>query len=109
VEYRVAVWADFSRAEFTMYVHAPSPGMALFSGTVDAERVTATKWTKAWYSDADLRIAVKDDATKALIAKNTTRDHPKTVVIPLDAGTPYRVTVWAKEAAADFAVCVVAP
>ena len=89
------------------------------SGRVDATNATASRWTSrtwtptrtahttlrlSWPGTAMLHVEIRIAATRQWIAANTTAVQPKTVAFAAQAGTPYRIAVWAETGAADFTV-----
>jgi hypothetical protein len=62
-----------------------------------------------WEGDANLLISIREYDTSTWIADNVTTDNPKAIETNLTAGVEYKIAVWAKTGAADFAVTMVAP
>jgi ELWxxDGT repeat protein len=125
-DYRVNVWARSGSADFTVTVEASAPpsGEVVFSGMVDDDKLAGPRWSRAfytpkvtgdhelvldWIGDGWLQINVRDAATNEWVGSNLTTDHPKSLTVPLEAGTEYRVAVWSVSGVGDFTVTVYPP
>ena len=101
-------------------VRAVEPA-TLFSGVVDEDRVLGPRWmsapftpdssgsvtfTLSWVGDGDLAIDLREVATDAWVASNTTSESPKSMVADVEAGATYRVGVWARSGSATFDVTI---
>jgi ELWxxDGT repeat protein len=128
-EYRVAVGADSGSASFEVALAAPDGrplpfGEEVKAGVVDATKAAGPKWAKVrytpqitgthvwfldWAGDANLRTSIREFETGAWVADNVTGDKPKLMEVHLTAGTEYKVAVWAKSGAAEYAMTLMAP
>lgn len=117
VVYSLAVWARSGEGSFRVTADGQAAQQSLLAGAVDASRATAPRWVSTsyvatetesvtfeldWVGQGNLAIDVRLAATGRWIGSQTGSAKPKSLTVPLEAGTRYQIAVWALTGVGEF-------